>query len=371
MSEYQYYEFKSVDRALTEKERETISSWSSRTRASADGAVFTYHYSDFPRNEEEVVQKYFDAMFYTSNWGTSRLMFKIPTSVIDARAFAVYDSDSIIISQFKEYTLMELMVEEGGYDYYEPDSMLGSLMPLRNDLMNGDTRCMYLLWLNEMVLATGCEWADIDPDCQILKVPNGFNEMTPALQCLMETFEVDPDLLTVLQKYSGRLNEADDTELAKAVEDMAEEDKNDFLHRLLANEKNLSSRLKRHIQPSPSNSGRIAYENITMQQVYDQVQEIKYLRKQAERDKRNRQKLARLEKTAAQESMLWIQVDRHIAAKNSKGYEEAVKILVQLKELAAHKNKLDEYYERTQLIQKEHSRLSALKNRMNERKLLK
>lgn len=90
MSEYQFYEFKSIDKALTLKEREIVSSWSSRIQVTNSGAVFTYHYSDFPQDELEVVEKYFDAMFYSTNWGTKRLIFKIPKDFIDKKAIKQY-----------------------------------------------------------------------------------------------------------------------------------------------------------------------------------------------------------------------------------------------------------------------------------------
>jgi hypothetical protein len=68
MSGYQFYEFKSIDKPLTTKEKEIISGWSSRTSATNTGAIFTYHYSDFPMDELKVVEEYFDAMFYIANW---------------------------------------------------------------------------------------------------------------------------------------------------------------------------------------------------------------------------------------------------------------------------------------------------------------
>ena len=44
MSEYQFYEFRSVDRPLTTKEQQEIDKWSSRTSPSSTGATFIYNY---------------------------------------------------------------------------------------------------------------------------------------------------------------------------------------------------------------------------------------------------------------------------------------------------------------------------------------
>ena len=83
MSEYQYYEFQAVDRPLTPEEQAKVSSLSSRTTASAYSASFVYHWSDLPANEEDLLAKYFDALLYLANWGTSRLLFRFPRSAIE------------------------------------------------------------------------------------------------------------------------------------------------------------------------------------------------------------------------------------------------------------------------------------------------
>lgn len=68
MSEYQYYEFRCIDRPLTAEEQKEIGGWSSRTHPTSTGAIFIYNYRDFPKDEKRVVEQYFDAMFYIANW---------------------------------------------------------------------------------------------------------------------------------------------------------------------------------------------------------------------------------------------------------------------------------------------------------------
>jgi hypothetical protein len=50
MSEYQYYEFQSLERSLTNDELSAISKLSSRVELSKTKAIFTYSYGDFPGN---------------------------------------------------------------------------------------------------------------------------------------------------------------------------------------------------------------------------------------------------------------------------------------------------------------------------------
>jgi arylsulfatase A-like enzyme len=70
MSEYQYYEFRAVDRPLTRKEQEELRALS--TRATISATLFQNHYEwgDFKGNPARLMERYFDAFLYFANWGT-------------------------------------------------------------------------------------------------------------------------------------------------------------------------------------------------------------------------------------------------------------------------------------------------------------
>ncbi|HMQ63165.1 MAG TPA: hypothetical protein PKE06_20950 [Flavilitoribacter sp.] len=93
MSEFQCYQFRSFDRPLTENERHEVSSWSSRAQVSSHSATFIYHYGDFRYSEEKAVEQYFDAMLYFANWGTRRLLLRLPADLVDADALEPYCTD--------------------------------------------------------------------------------------------------------------------------------------------------------------------------------------------------------------------------------------------------------------------------------------
>ncbi len=76
MSEYQYYEFRVMDRPLTDEEQAAMRQLSSRVVLTPTSAAFTYNYGDFRGDPEKVLLQYFDAMFYIANWGSCRLMFR-------------------------------------------------------------------------------------------------------------------------------------------------------------------------------------------------------------------------------------------------------------------------------------------------------
>jgi hypothetical protein len=69
VSEYQYYEFRTVDRPLTGAEIDVLGSIS--TRAEITETSFTNHYEwgDLKADPLKLLEKYFDAFVYVSNWG--------------------------------------------------------------------------------------------------------------------------------------------------------------------------------------------------------------------------------------------------------------------------------------------------------------
>jgi hypothetical protein len=90
MSEYQYYEFRVVDRDLTEREMGELRGLS--TRAEITPASFTnfYTFGDFKGDPRRMVEKYFDAFVCVANWGTHELMLRLPRKVVDLKAARRY-----------------------------------------------------------------------------------------------------------------------------------------------------------------------------------------------------------------------------------------------------------------------------------------
>ena len=94
MSEFQFYDFRTIDRPLTDSERREVSSWSSRANASSHRATFNYSYGSFKKDPLDCVARYFDALFYTANWGTRHLIFRFPKKMVDYKALAAFNIDA-------------------------------------------------------------------------------------------------------------------------------------------------------------------------------------------------------------------------------------------------------------------------------------
>jgi hypothetical protein len=90
MSEYQYYEFLALDRPLTEKQRAELRSISTRAEITATRFVNEYQWGDLKGDPLKMVERYFDAFLYLANWGTRRVMFRLPRGVLDAETAGQY-----------------------------------------------------------------------------------------------------------------------------------------------------------------------------------------------------------------------------------------------------------------------------------------
>jgi hypothetical protein len=159
MSEYQYYEFQAIDRPLTKKEQDEIRKLSSRVQLTPNQAVFLYNYGDFRGDPEKVLTQYFDVMFYIANWGTWQLIFRFPKAIVDPKWFQPYElEDTITVSTTSKYVILNIHItEEEGIGWVEGEGWLPRLLTLRDELLNGDLRLLYLVWLRTKIGMTGFE----------------------------------------------------------------------------------------------------------------------------------------------------------------------------------------------------------------------
>ncbi|MGF1512149.1 MAG: hypothetical protein ACFB5Z_00410 [Elainellaceae cyanobacterium] len=149
MSGYQYHAFQAIDRPLTTQEQVEVAKLSSRVQLSPTQAIFLYNYGDFRGDPEEVLTQYFDMMFYIASWGTWRLMFRFPKAIANVKWFRPYEIDSAIdVTKTSKHIVLDVTIsdEEGG-GWVDGEGWFPRLLPLRDELLSGDLRLLYLAWL--------------------------------------------------------------------------------------------------------------------------------------------------------------------------------------------------------------------------------
>lgn len=248
MSTYQYYEFQAIDRPLTEEEQQAVARLSSRVDAHPWQAVFVYHWSNFPGNPRETLVKYYDAMLYLANWGNRQLMFRFPQSALDLEGVAAYCQPLIVqdylsFSTEDEYAILTVEFrDEEGHDWVEGTGWLPAMLTLRDDILRGDYRALYLAWLKTL------EVDDLLDSVPEPPVPPGLRALSPALRTFVEFFEIDETLVQVAAKASSNRKVAPDGWLRWALSQLSGEERDAFLLRLAQGEPHLSVELHRRLR---------------------------------------------------------------------------------------------------------------------------
>ena len=373
MSEYQYYEFQAIDRPLTPEEQQAVARLSSRVDPHPRRAVFTYSWSDFPASAQDILARYYDAMLYMANWGSTQLMFRFPKGLVNVgrmRQYQVkaleYSSSAVTISTAGEYAVLDIQFhdEEGG-DWIEGEGWLDALVPLRDDLLRGDDRLLYLAWLEGMAFED-----DLDEDALEPPVPPGLGNLTPALESFVELFGVDEDWIRVAAEQSPEGKQTmPGEELQRSIARLSAEEKDAFLLRLAQGELHLELALRKRLREiaGPSRPAQVSRATRrTVGQLLAEVERRRELERKRRAKEAERKRIRELEALAGREAAVWQEVDALIEQKKSKSYKEAIQLLLKLRDLAEYKGRAAGFQERLREIREQYGGRSALMRHLDE-----
>ena len=226
MSEYRCYEFVALDRPLTLKQIAELRAISSRAEISPTRFWNEYQYGELKADPEKLVERYFDAHLYFANWGTHRLMLRVPIARVEAKRLRTYFvGDAATARIAGEYLILDLHTEdEEPDDDVEGQGSLAALAPLRAELMRGDLRVAYLAWLLA-VQAGGVREKSLEPE-----VPRGLSDLTAPQDAMVEFLRIDEDLIRAAAEGSDQISD-DRTALTTWTLALSPRAKDDWLRR--------------------------------------------------------------------------------------------------------------------------------------------
>ncbi|MGI0494833.1 hypothetical protein ACN4EG_23865 [Alkalinema pantanalense CENA528] len=370
MSEFQFYEFQAIDRPLSATDKQHVQSLSSRVKLTGTNAQFVYHYGDFRGDPEKLLDRCFDLMVYVANFGIRQLMIRFPKNLVDRSIFDPYCvEDCIEVKVTTKSIILNIGIhQENYYGWLEETSYAADLLALREDLIQGDLRVLYLAWL-----AAGFG-EDIPEDPEDLiepPVPANLKKLSPALKAFAALFEIDADLIGAAAQAS-KAGTAPTEPIAEWVAALPEADRNAYLVRAAAGEPiggelllDLRQRFGQSATVSSTSPGRSLAELVELATSTQKTREAKARKAAAAA----RQKY--LQEIAPQADQLWQQAMQLIELKQSKPYDEAVAHLVDLRDVAAMQGKLDAFLKRIQDLHAKYPTRSGLLNRLREANLLK
>ncbi|MCC3581142.1 hypothetical protein [Microcoleus sp. PH2017_32_RDM_D_A] len=380
MSEYQYYEFQSVDRRLTQSEQEAISKLSSRAQISSTRAIFVYSYGDLPGNEKQLLIKYFDAMFYIANWGSLQLMFRFPKGLIDIELMRKYCVEDIVeVSEINDFVILEISIneEEGFNEWIEGEGNLSSLIGSRQEILQGDYRLLYLAWLKGITYLDDLDDEDEEDDDDENDeegleppVPPNFGKLSSSLQAFIDIFEVDEHLLKAAISASVAKPSIPESSIKEAIKKLARSEVDTFLLRLVKGESNLSVELSKKL----SGMIEVRQDENSGKRTIRQLLAIAEKEEKKEEERRGQEaKAARirdLEALAKRETAAWEDIDALIQKGTSSSYDEVVPLLLKLQDLADYQNQTVKFFTGVQQLHNKYSSRSGLKRRLLKANLL-
>jgi hypothetical protein len=345
MSEYQYYEFVAIDEPLTPKQMAELRSRSSRASITPTSFVNDYQWGNLKGDSADWMRRYFDAHVYVANWCNCCLYLRVPKDAFDAETLQVFETESVFsVDQTNTHWLLEWTLSESdNYDRFAEEDgrgWIGRLIPLRDELLRGDTRSLYLGWL------AGVSAGEVDEKTAEPPPPPGLSRLTAAQHSLAEFLEVNEGLLTAAGLFDQQATKPDsesDVELDAWIAELPTTDKAAMLKLLLTGhaqqaERRLKLRLlawQREQRPirEPEPRRRTVAE---LQELAASAAEIRKKREAAQRKRVDAERQAKREiylRTLASDfDQCWWDADKRAERGIASAYEEVKSALVDLSE---------------------------------------
>ncbi|MGO1078695.1 hypothetical protein [Inquilinus sp. CA228] len=357
MSEYQYYEFQAVDRPLDRAAQDAVRAVSSRARITATSFTNEYNWGDFRGDPRKFMERWFDLHLYLANWGTRRLMMRVPERLLSLASLDPFlgEVDWVKVWVAGDNLIVDILRDEVEIeDHWEDDSgRLAALAPLRADVLSADLRVFYLLWL-AAVQDESVSDGDVEP------LP-GIGPLTAALEVFARFFDVDPDLVQAAAESGTAEAAMSKDDLRDALASIAEDEKSELLLRVVEGDSHVAAELLRRFRRRPASSAprrtagslRIRAQEIAEARERAEAERLeKERRRQAEEaGKARRIRLVALRQRGA---AVWREVEVEIQRRNPAGYDHAVSLLVDLQALAAEDGSRSEFGRRLAAIRSAH-----------------
>ncbi|PNU19886.1 hypothetical protein C2E25_10070 [Geothermobacter hydrogeniphilus] len=376
MSEYQYLEFLAVDRPLTEREMDHLRAVSSRAQITPVSFVNEYNWGGLKANPRDFMRHFFDAHLFVANWGDAIFMLRLSREAIDRKTLKAFcSSPHLEFEKLPEHWLLTWSLGEtevyDRFDYVEGPGWMTRLAPLREELLRGDLRSLYIGWLRAVTTE------ETDPDELEPLALDGLDQLTAAQQALAEFLEVDIDLLAGAGGDSSakQKNAEDDAALDLWLDELPRAEVRGYLRQMLAGQGMAAERAlkRRHaawkarFSPEPERGRRSVAE---LWQLAEQAKQVRLIeedkaRREAEAERKKRRD-ARLANMAQDFPRAWKMAHEEACKGHAHAYDAACRQLVDLRDAYKQYAAPAAFQKEFQKFMAEHQRRRALVKRLVE-----
>jgi hypothetical protein len=333
-------------------------------------------WGDFKGNEDAWMEKYFDAFLYFANWGTHVLKLGLPSRLLDLKTAKEYcPGDSAVVREKSGRVILSFVYEDDeGSDWDEDEVDLSSMISVRSELARGDLRALYLAWL------LCAESGELDEDEVEPAVPPGLGQLSASLKSLAEFLRIGDDLLHVAAQCSPTLNDSGPAreDVLAWVTGLPSSEKDEIITDLVVDrDRTFASELLQKFLKERSHSPRVASvlrrtvgELLTAAEVLiEERLRIDAEKRAAQKARQERETaIARdkhLDSLAGKEAKLWDTVETLITTKQPKSYDEAMRLLVDMRDLDARIDGGD-FRMRIESLRQTHARKPTFIERLNK-----
>lgn len=378
VSEYQCYQWKKVGGSLSPKQRGEVSKLSSHISVGANSAEITYHYGDFKHDPISVLKCHFDLFLYEANWGTQRVAFRFDVDTVvleELRDFAVGEvitvsekGGSVLVEAWFDENWIEFM--DSGYDEYnEPDWQLDAFGVIYRQLMKGDYRGLFLLWLKAHELDPEVENDDTVP------IPEGMGQLNNKHGVVVSFIGVDQGVVEAAAERSDSLpvGKRQLEELDRYLDKLSPDRTVAYLLRLLDGDAtSVQSALKRELRSFVERPRRSrSVKRVHYRELADAARLVAEQEARIEKEKKETRRREYLEELGRREDGIWERVHTLVSGKKTRGYEDAVRLLRGLEDLWSTRKDRAHFLRAVKLIVDEFPRLSGFHRRLEEAGMLK
>lgn len=376
MSEYQYYEWQTLERPLTAAEQAAVNGLSSHIDVTPSQAIVTYEWGNFKHDPLQVLAKYFDAHLYVTNWGTRHLAFRFPGGLLDVKAIEPYtDEDHIRIKAIGNVQILEIALnEEGGYEeWVDERGLLSTLARLRDDIAQGDYRALYLAWLNTMSLEPDdYDEDEDDPDSLLYDreppLPAGLQQLTPPLKAFADFFEIDPFLISAASEGSPDLTRLQQADLAPLISRLTRQECDEFLLKIVQAEPGAITALRKKLLSFEKPTPTVATQQRTVGELFKTAEELRQAESRRQAEEKRKKHIVEMQELAKREAQTWQEIENLVqigsAARN---YDTATTLLSKLQQLSEFQGTQANFMTRVRELGERYKKRTALIERLKRK----
>ena len=375
MSEYQYFEFAAIDRPLTDGEMAALRAVSTRAVITPSGFVNHYEWGGLKANPLDWMRRYFDAFVYLADLAHCRFALRLPRDMFgkaELKPFGV--KQSLTIDASEDHWILDWSLEgSDNYDRFAEDDgrgWMGRLVPLRDELIRGDQRSLYLGWL------AGAAKGEVPETTLEPTVPAGLSQLSAAQNALAAFLEIDADIIA-----AAAIGSADASDRPESVDAWLQSLSPDELRSMLKSivradrpnpQREVASRYRAwHRQHAPQTAPEARRRSVA---------ELRSVAVPAGEERRRRDALAREQQAAARRTQRdaqlrllmsdvdkrWLALHQQAERGSASAYEQAVRALSDLAEAYAIVSDRKTFDRELRRFLVRHAKRGALLRRLTE-----